>query len=222
MNRVAILTDIPQNGPTYQTEYGETAPVAETRLGRHTALICAAAHADPRATVRALRDLGATHLWLCESVAALSRLLDSGDVLIPDDYIDGTRGYTYTTYTETAGGYVQQIPAFDPASRDALIQGARAISPRPFTRGVYVCVSPTRLETPAEAAFWARAGAHVAGRFLSPWLTLARELDMHVAVLALVVRDGGQPGQTSSFTTYAPALTAALDALPLPMDQAHG
>ena len=66
-----------------------------------------------------------------------------------------------------------------------------------------MCVSSTRLETPAEATFWARAGGHVVGRYLSPYLTLARELEMQVAVLAHVIREGGQGGESVVFETYA-------------------
>ena len=189
-------------------------------------LICAQEQADPRATVQALKDMGATHLWLCESVGALSVLLEPGDWVIPDDYIDGTRGQHYTYFSEKAGGYVQQVPAFDSVSRAALV---RTSPPAPlsvyregeqtnqnqriFKRGVYVCVSNTRLESPAEAAFWARAGGHVVGRYLSPCLTLARELEMQVAVLAQVVRNGGESGDSLPFSAYLDVLVAAVKAM---------
>jgi purine nucleoside phosphorylase len=146
-------------------------------------------------------------------VGALSPLLETDDWLVADDYIDGTRGQHYTYFSEKAGGYVQQVPPFDPASREALLSGARLVSPRPFRRGVYVCVSSTRLETPAEAHFWARAGGHVVGRFLSPCLMLARELDIAVAALVTVTRMGGQPGAPQSFDHYALLLAAALQHL---------
>jgi purine nucleoside phosphorylase len=207
---IAILTDTPRAGQTYDTSYGQSAPVERLTLGGIEILVTAQEYADPRATVRALKDLGATHLWLCESVGALSPLLEPGDWLIPEDYIDGTRGQHYTYFSEKAGGYVQQVPPFDPASREALIAVARQISPRPFGRGVYVCVSNTRLETPAEAQFWSRAGGHVVGRFLSPCLTLARELEMQVAALTLVTRRGGEAGESASFDLFSSLLQRAI------------
>jgi purine nucleoside phosphorylase len=207
---IAILTDTAVNGTTYSTAYGDSAPIQQLTIGDKSLLMCAQAYADPRATVRVLKDQGATHLWLCESVGALSPLLESGDWLVPDDYIDGTRGQHYTYFSEKAGGYVQQVPPFDPDSRDALLNALDEISPRPFRRGVYVCVSNTRLETPAESAFWGRAGGHVVGRFLSPCLTLARELDMKVAVLAVVNRGGGEPGNAVSWEDYESIIASAL------------
>src|SRR5688572_11885999 len=188
MTLIAILTDTAQAGQTHETAYGQSSDIATVTISGEKVLLCGPGSADPRAAVRALRDLGATHLWLCESVGALSPLLEPGDLLIPNDYIDGTRGQHYTYFSEKAGGYVQQVPAFDLASREALIEGLHEISLRPFGRGVYVCVSNTRLETPAEAAFWARAGGHIVGRYLSPCLPLARELELQVAVLAHVTR----------------------------------
>ncbi len=213
MTHIAILTDTLQQGECHATAFGDSASIATLSVGSRRVLVCAPETADPRATVRALRDLGVTHVWLCESVGALSPLLDVGDWLVPDDYIDGTRGQHYTYFSEKAGGYAQQTPPFDPASRDALTVGAGSVSARTFRRGVYVCVSNTRLETPAEAAFWTRAGGHVVGRFLSPCLTLARELGMEVAVLAQVVRSGGEPGSALPLATYEPALVTAFNSL---------
>ncbi len=189
---IALLVDTPIQGTTHETEYGLSAPIAARNVGANEVLVTAPTFADPRATVRALKDSGTTHLWLCEAVASLSPLLENGDWLVPDDYIDGTRGQHYTYFSEKAGGYTQQVPPFDPDSRESLIRGVQKVSARPFKRGVYVCVSNTRLETPAEAAFWSRAGAHIAGRYLSPYLTLARELEMKVAALVMVNRAGGQ------------------------------
>src|SRR4030095_9084034 len=119
---IAILTDTPVNGTTYSTSYGDSAPIQQLTIANKSVLICAQAYADPRAIGRALKDQGITHLWLCESVGALSPLLELGDWLVPDDYIDGTRGQHYTYFSEKAGGYVQQVPPFDPESREALLQ----------------------------------------------------------------------------------------------------
>ncbi len=210
---LAILTDTAQDGERHDTAYGASAPIRKIELGGQNALVCAQGYADTRATVRALKDLGATHLWLCESVGALSPLLETGDWLVPDDFIDGTRGQHTTFFSEKAGGYVQQVPPFDPESRDALLSGLSATAPRPFKRGVYVCVSNSRLETPAEAQFWARAGGHVVGRFLSPCLPLARELELKVAVLVTVTRNGGEAGKSQPFDMYKPILESAFQSL---------
>jgi 5'-methylthioadenosine phosphorylase len=211
--QIAILTDTTVSGDTYATPYGESASIARLDIGGNAVLVTAQGYADPRATIRALKDLGATHLWLCESVGALSPLLEPGDWLVPDDFIDGTRGQHYTYFSEKAGGYVQQVPPFDPPSREALLDGLLEITGHPFRRGVYACVSNTRLETPAEAAFWARAGAHVVGRYLSPCLPLARELEMKVAALVRVTRAGGEAGESNPFEHTIPVLAEALAGL---------
>ncbi len=208
--QLAILTDTPQQGATHTTTYGDSAPIAEYSIDGRTVFVCAQGQADPRATIRALQDAGATHLWLCESVGALSPLLEPGDWLVPDDYIDGTRGQHYTYFSERAGGYVQQMPAFDESSRETLLTGLHHVTTRPFKRGVYVCISNTRLETPAEALFWRRAGGHIIGRYLSPCLTLARELEMRVAVLAHVVRAGGEAGESVGLDRYLSIVSRAI------------
>ncbi len=210
MTQLAILTDTPQTGDIHQTAYGSSAPIHSLQIGDDRLLVCSPTNADPRATIQALKDSGTTHLWLCESVGSLSPLLEVGDWVVADDYIDGTRGQHYTYFSDKAGGYVQQVPPFDVASREALI---RTLDNQPqarrFKRGVYVCVSNTRLESPAEAGFWTRAGGHVVGRYLSPYLTLARELEMQVAVLAQVIREGGQAQESVAFEVYMPVVRQA-------------
>ena len=69
------------------------------------------------------------------------------------------------------------------------------------------------METPAEATFWARAGGHMVGRYLSPYLTLARELEMQVAVLAQVVREGGATGESAVFEAYEMVVRQAWSSL---------
>ena len=122
MTQLAILTDTPQTGDVHETSYGSSAPIHTLQVGNVSLLVCSPTSADPRATIQALKDSGVSHLWLCESVGALSPLLEVGDWVVADDYIDGTRGQHYTYFSEKAGGYVQQVPAFDAASRDALIR----------------------------------------------------------------------------------------------------
>ena len=63
-------------------------------------------------------------------MGSLSPLLEAGDWVVADDYIDGTRGQHYTYFSDKAGGYVQQVPPFDPASRETLINVLR---PHPLT-----------------------------------------------------------------------------------------
>lgn len=216
MPQLAILTDTTQSGDVYTTAYGQSAPINKLTIEGNTLLVCSPTTADPRATVQALKNQGATHLWLCESVGSLSVLLEAGDWVVADDYIDGTRGQHYTYFSDKAGGYVQQVPAFEVKSREVLIEAINNPHPQPislrargFKRGVYVCVSNTRFETPAEAAFWARAGGHVVGRYLSPYLTLARELELAVAVLAHVVREGGHASVGKPFADYLPIVRQA-------------
>jgi 5'-methylthioinosine phosphorylase len=211
---IAVLTnasDLPVVGSQSATAFGLSDPIHTTLIASHSVAVTLARGADPRATVQAWTDAGCTQVLLCEGVAALSPLLEAGDWIVPHDYIDATHGLHYTTFTEKAGGYVQQSPAFDPALRTALLDALRTLTNRPFQRSVYVSITPTRLETPAEAHFWERAGGHVAGRLLSPYLTLAREMQMTVAVVCRVIRAGGEAESTAlHWEQITPILEATL------------
>jgi 5'-methylthioadenosine phosphorylase len=212
---IAVLTntsDLPAAGSQQTTSFGLSDPIQHIIIQSHNVVVTAYAGADPRATIHAWKDAGCTHVLLGEGVAALSPLLEPDDWVVPHDYIDATHGLHYTTFTQKAGGYVQQSPAFDPALRTALLQGLCTQTSRPFQRGVYVSITSTRFETPAEAHFWERAGGHLAGRLLSPYLTLARELEMATAAVCRVTRHGGEAESTPlRWQQLEPVIEAVLE-----------
>lgn len=165
---------------------------------------------DPRAVVVAARDWEAGGLVCLTPAVALSRLLRPGDWLVPDDYIDQTRGGPTTFFEQEGRGYVPQVPAFDPDLRSALVHSLSAVvGPRHFDAGVLVGYTGPRGPTPAEARAWRLLGGDVAAPLALPLVYLAREQSLPAAVLAFVTAPAPQrpdlPPQPSVQPTWAKA-----------------
>lgn len=148
---------------------------------------------DPRAVVVAARDWEARGLVCLVPAVALSRLLRPGDWLVPDDYLDQTRGGPTTFFEQEGRGYVPQVPAFDPDLKSALVQSLNGVvGPRYFDAGVLVGYTGPRAPTPAEARAWRLLGGDIAAPLALPLVYLAREQDLPAAVLAFVTAPAPQ------------------------------
>jgi 5'-methylthioadenosine phosphorylase len=190
MSDLAILMPCPSGASApYATPFGDAHVQERVLGGRALALI--EPGDDPRAGPWAARALGATRLAIVCTGAALNRLLRPLDWLLPDDYVDQTRGGPTTYFTERGLGYVQQSPAFCPELRAALAAMPERPDARVFDRGTLVAAPAPRPETPAEARWWRGLGGDVAAWGAQPAAALARELELCVAVACYVVRAAG-------------------------------
>ncbi|HEV2317719.1 MAG TPA: S-methyl-5'-thioadenosine phosphorylase [Thermoplasmata archaeon] len=138
-----------------------------------------------RANIDALLSLGAQRIVAINSVGSLKEDLPPGTFVLPDQFIDFTKGRPTTFFD---GGRVYHLSLADPFCPDLTRRVAEAGSQSgsPFVRGkTYVCVEGPRFSTRAESKFF-RGIADVIGMTLVPEVTLARERAMCYVCLAMV------------------------------------
>jgi 5'-methylthioadenosine phosphorylase len=123
-------------------------------------------------------------------VGTLARLLDPGDLIVADDFVD------QTTDRDGEGMVVggQLLIMRDPIcsdGREALTAAARRLAPerRLFTRGTYVVTEGPRFESPAEIRHLQAMG-DIIGQSLSPEVWLARDIGACYAGIYVVVNYG--------------------------------
>lgn len=116
------------------------------------------------------------------SVGGINRLLEPGDLVVPDDFIEGRveRGHAFQ------GRDMRMGSPFCPALRQILIEQARQIFPRVMRCGVSVSVDGPRYETAAEIRMFARWGADIVGQTLTPEIYYARTIGAHFGILNIV------------------------------------
>jgi 5'-methylthioadenosine phosphorylase len=177
-----------------------------------------------RANVYALKRAGATMMLGFSAVGSLALEVAPGDLAIPEQYIDWTRGDRERTFF--GGGVVAHVSTAKPVS-SALVDAVRAAAKRAGVavhRGLtYACVDGPRLGTQAESHLMRQMGCHLVGMTNAPEVFLAREAQMAYATVGLVtdydcwLEDPAQHVSVSAvFELYGQSLAKArrlLDAL---------
>ena len=140
-----------------------------------------------RANVYALKRAGATMLLGFSAVGSLAMEVVPGDLAMPEQYIDWTRGARERTFF--GGGVAAHVSTAKPVSSalvDAVIAAADT-SGLTVHRGLtYACVDGPRLGTQAESYLLRQMGCHLVGMTNAPEVFLAREAQMAYATVGLV------------------------------------
>lgn len=138
-----------------------------------------------RANIYAAKSLGVTRIIAWTGPGVIARRFRPGDLVLPDDLLDFTRGRPFTFFGGKGLGFIRLAPVFCEDLRRALRAAARRAAPgvRLHGGGTYACTEGPRLETPAEVRFLAAAGADMVGMTLCPEAFLARELEICYAAV---------------------------------------
>jgi purine nucleoside phosphorylase len=137
-----------------------------------------------------LHRAGVRRILSDAGVGSLNHLLDPGDLVIADDFVDQTTNRDGDGVI--AGDHL--LIMRDPACADAravLAGAARRLAPerRLFTRGTYVVTEGPRFESPAEIRHLQTMG-DIVGQSFSPEVWLARDIGACYAGLFVVVNYG--------------------------------
>ena len=139
-----------------------------------------------RANIFALKSMGATQIIGISAVGSLSEPIAPGELAIPSQYFDWTRGRREHTFF--GGGLAVHVSTANPVS-DALTQWiaqrAAALDIKLHTGLTYACVEGPRLGTRAESHFLRQAGCHIIGMTNVPEVFLAREAQICYATIGI-------------------------------------
>ncbi len=140
-----------------------------------------------RANIFALKRAGATMLLGFSAVGSLAEEVAPGDLAVPEQYFDWTRGTRERTFF--GGGVAAHASTAQPVSAamvDALQASAQASSLTLHRGLTYACVEGPRLGTRAESHFLRQAGCHLVGMTNVPEAFLAREAQLAYATVGIV------------------------------------
>ncbi|MGE4107342.1 MAG: S-methyl-5'-thioadenosine phosphorylase [Bacteriovoracia bacterium] len=177
-----------------------------------------------RANIFGLKHLGATAILSVSAVGSLCKEFRPGDFVLPDQYLDLTKGRRETTFF--GKGVAAHVATAQPISKilqDLLHTAVGRVENlgRSFHRnGTYACVEGPRLGTQAESHMLKNLGAHLVGMTNVPEVFLAREAQLAYCTLAIVtdydswLEDPTQHVDVSQvFALYKESLSAVVKAI---------
>lgn len=141
-----------------------------------------------RANLDALRQAGVTKIVAVNAVGGIHDQMGPACVAVPDQVIDYTYGREHTIFDGSRPlDHIDFTYPYSQSLRKALLAAAKAAGVTVLAKGVYAATQGPRLESAAEIARIARDGGDMVGMTGMPEASLARELGMDYACLALSV-----------------------------------
>ena len=115
----------------------------------------------------------------------MKKSIKTGDLLIPDDFIDFTKSRKQTFFNDKRV-HVDMTNPYCPSLRDSLINNSKKIPGiNIHEKGIYLTTEGPRLETVSEVAYFSKF-ADIVGMTGTPEVVLAREMGICYASLCLV------------------------------------
>jgi purine nucleoside phosphorylase len=133
--------------------------------------------------------LGAKCVIALNTVGVITGVRESGELAVPDQVLDYTWGREHSIF-DGSDGQVEHIDftvPFSPPLRDKLLTAAAAAGVDCFDGGVYAATQGPRLESAAEVDRLEKDGADYIGMTAMPEASIAMELGLDYACLAMIV-----------------------------------
>jgi len=138
-----------------------------------------------RANIWALKSLGVDTVIGVSAVGSMKDEIAPGDLAIPHQFIDRTKGRPSTFFE---GGIVGHVAFADPvchALADIVAGGGRTTGARVHQGGTYICMEGPQFSTRAESNLYRTWGVDVIGMTNIPEAKLAREAELCYSTVAL-------------------------------------
>jgi 5'-methylthioinosine phosphorylase len=191
-----------------RTPYGEpSGPLTCGRIGMTRVIFLARhgyGHTIPphqvnyRANLWALKERGVTKVVSVASVGGITGGYPPGRLAVPDQLLDYTWGREHTFYEgEKPVTHIDFTQPYVEALRRRIVNAAKSAGEDVIDGGVYAATQGPRLETAAEINRLERDGADMVGMTGMPEASLARELGLEYAAIAVVVNHAAGRAESS-------------------------
>src|SRR5512141_2310634 len=139
-----------------------------------------------RANIYGMKSLGVQRIISVSAVGSMKEEIVPGHIVIPDQFIDRTKGIRKDTFF--GNGIVGHVQFADPVCADlsaVLFEAAREAGATVHRGGAYVCMEGPAFSTRAESHLYRSWGGDVIGMTNLQEAKLAREAEICYATLAM-------------------------------------
>jgi 5'-methylthioadenosine phosphorylase len=139
-----------------------------------------------RANIYGFRTLGVEYILSASAVGSLKEEYKPLDLVIPDQFVDRTRGRISTFFGHGLVAHVGFAHPFCSILSDLAFRSARAASATVHKGGTYVCMEGPQFSTLAESQLYRSWGMDIIGMTNLQEAKLAREAEICYTTIALV------------------------------------
>lgn len=139
-----------------------------------------------RANIHGFKQLGVDALLSVSAVGSLREELVPGHLVVPDQFIDRTRGRISTFFGDGIVAHVGFADPFCAPLSGLVVSAARSCGGTVHEGGTYVCMEGPAFSTRAESHLYRSWGGNIIGMTNLQEAKLAREAELCFATLALV------------------------------------
>jgi 5'-methylthioadenosine phosphorylase len=139
-----------------------------------------------RANIYALKLLGVERILSASAVGSMREAIRPRDVVIPDQFVDRTRGRISTFFGGGVAAHVAFADPICPEVQRTLSDASRAAGAKVHEGGTYLCMEGPAFSTRAESRLYRSWKVDVIGMTNLQEAKLAREAEICYATLALV------------------------------------
>lgn len=164
-------------------DFGDVKMVFLSRHGRGHLLL--PSELNFRANIYGMKKLGVERIISVSAVGSMKEEIVPGHIVVPDQFIDRTKGRISTFFGE---GVVGHVAFADPVCEDlskVIHNAGNAVGASTHFGGTYVCIEGPQFSTRAESKLYRSWGVDVIGMTNVPESQLAREAEICYSTIAL-------------------------------------
>jgi len=139
-----------------------------------------------RANIFGMKKLGVTKIISVSAVGSMKAEYKPGDIVIPDQFFDRTRGRTSTFFGNGIVGHVSFADPVCPDLSDLLYKAGTQQQCDIHQGGTYICIEGPMFSSRAESKIYRKWGVDIIGMTNITEAKLAREAEICYSTMALV------------------------------------
>lgn len=181
-----VAVDTPFGAPSDKYIVGELEGVKMVFLPRHgRGHRMLPSELNFRANIYGMKKLGVERIISVSAVGSMKEEIEPGHIVIPDQFIDRTKGRVSTFFGNGIVGHATFADPVCPDLTNVVYDAAERAGAKVHKGGTYICIEGPQFSTRAESNLYRSWGVDVIGMTNIPESKLAREAEICYATIAL-------------------------------------
>ncbi len=137
-----------------------------------------------RANIYGMKKLGVQRIVGVSAVGSMKESIHPGDMVIPNQFIDQTKGRPSTFFSDGIVGHIGFADPVCPVLSQALFEAGKEAGATVHKDGTYICIEGPQFSTRAESRLYRTWGVDIIGMTNLPEARLAREAEICYSTIA--------------------------------------